>query len=665
MILDRFTTSSLIATWSLAVTACVGGAPAEQTRTWQQAVAATDSGRPDGPVERAPTSKDAGPGEPVLPPWPVPIGDESACSRPDPDLGRAQRVLTILGLPLDGGELTACASCHPVGNRWQLEWWRTNTTALYTQCLDANLPLSAQQRIDCLRSYPNYPSDPSAPATDFSAVRLGLYAAAAAEPEFRQLFIDAFPADGDARHRTFVEQVAMPPATMAALSSEQIVELIDWSRDGMPGLACALSADDAPTECVDAVSADLRAHVERRRVVNWHTVNLDRDIDMFGCEGVSDPLNCFGRRRDGVDVFAIAQDTEQGSGWAGQIAGATLRIVQHLPDDTTFWMRSSADGRFVANGGSPSTIVDLLGQLVGRPRVINVAATYDPGFFPDNSGFMYQGTPAGAGLCRQSLLEDPATTEVSFSEPQCAGSDAVSAGLYQSVAAGLDSGDYVIAVGGQWSGDAGSGGTSDGIPYYDRWATVELIPVLHTGQRYEPLAATRAVVPYLGDIAMSPSTELLFGRIAGRDPGGPPAQMGYRFYRVDRLLDADQVRFKLHEVGTICLRGNKPTLSFDERFLTTYHYLAAEDYAEYGFASPKQAEFQALLAAGAANIYLRDLLGHTHRVTTMGPGQFALFPHFRSDGWLYFQVYDRDRGQRTIVASDAALRLLLAAPAIQ
>jgi hypothetical protein len=29
--------------------------------------------------------------------------------------------------------------------------------------------------------------------------------------------------------------------------------------------------------------------------------------------------------------------------------------------------------------------------------------------------------------------------------------------------------------------------------------------------------------------------------------------------------------------------------------------------------------------------------GAVQRLTTMHPGQYALFPHFRSDGWIYFR----------------------------
>ncbi len=39
----------------------------------------------------------------------------------------------------------------------------------------------------------------------------------------------------------------------------------------------------------------------------------------------------------------------------------------------------------------------------------------------------------------------------------------------------------------------------------------------------------------------------------------------------------------------------------------------------------------------------------------MQAGQYALYPRFRSDGWIYFIVRDRNRDREWIAASDAAL----------
>ena len=49
------------------------------------------------------------------------------------------------------------------------------------------------------------------------------------------------------------------------------------------------------------------------------------------------------------------------------------------------------------------------------------------------------------------------------------------------------------------------------------------------------------------------------------------------------------------------------------------------------------------------------------RITNMRPGQYALFPHFRSDGWIYADVRDDNihvsdgLAHEYMVASDAAL----------
>jgi hypothetical protein len=65
------------------------------------------------------------------------------------------------------------------------------------------------------------------------------------------------------------------------------------------------------------------------------------------------------------------------------------------------------------------------------------------------------------------------------------------------------------------------------------------------------------------------------------------------------------------------------------------------------------------LSEGAANVYLIDpLSGERIRVTNMGPGQYALFPHFRSDGWLYFMVRgDTGVSGERVMASDVYFHL--------
>ncbi len=58
-----------------------------------------------------------------------------------------------------------------------------------------------------------------------------------------------------------------------------------------------------------------------------------------------------------------------------------------------------------------------------------------------------------------------------------------------------------------------------------------------------------------------------------------------------------------------------------------------------------------------SDLYLMDLrVGVPIKITNMRPGQYALFPHFRSDGWIYADVRDTTSGgTEHLIASDAAL----------
>ena len=63
---------------------------------------------------------------------------------------------------------------------------------------------------------------------------------------------------------------------------------------------------------------------------------------------------------------------------------------------------------------------------------------------------------------------------------------------------------------------------------------------------------------------------------------------------------------------------------------------------------------------GTSNLHLLDLAtGELRQITNMPAGMKALFPHFRSDGWIYFLVWGTD-GERMVAASDAALEVAAA-----
>jgi hypothetical protein len=91
--------------------------------------------------------------------------------------------------------------------------------------------------------------------------------------------------------------------------------------------------------------------------------------------------------------------------------------------------------------------------------------------------------------------------------------------------------------------------------------------------------------------------------------------------------------------------------------MVLHHYVTDEDAAALGFSGPDDPAFAQYRELGASNLYLVDLLDGTSRaITRMGPGQYAIFPHFRSDGWIYFVVRTLD-GDELFAASDAAVLL--------
>jgi hypothetical protein len=87
-----------------------------------------------------------------------------------------------------------------------------------------------------------------------------------------------------------------------------------------------------------------------------------------------------------------------------------------------------------------------------------------------------------------------------------------------------------------------------------------------------------------------------------------------------------------------------------------HHYVTAADAVDLGFTGSDDPAFAEYLTKGAANVYLLELATGTRvRITNMQPGQYALFPHFRSDGWIYVQIRDTNAAHEYMVASDAAL----------
>jgi hypothetical protein len=350
---------------------------------------------------------------------------------------------------------------------------------------------------------------------------------------------------------------------------------------------------------------------------------------MYGCAGITDPKLCLADKPD--------------TGWG---RNSKLRLLKDVTYHSSYWTRSSPDGRFVAHGGGSSggsTIIDLLNDTL-----ISVNASYDPGFFPDNSGFLFQG-PAD-NVCSMSVLTSN-PTHVSMNEPGCA--DITQVGLYQHVGRALGGGDY-FAIDSEFVSDNGGQGVTrqDPSAFFSQQGGADITPMIFDGTRYVPHQQVHVSQPFQGDDVLSPSATLEITRIAGS--GG--TQLAYVLHKVNATLSGSTYTIETPEIARYCLSGGKPAFSYDERWLVYHHYIGDGDAVELGFTGPSDPGFTPYHTLGGANLYLMDLAtGVATRITNVQPGQYALYPHFRSDGWIYAQMRDRNTNHEYVVASDAAL----------
>ncbi len=503
-----------------------------------------------------------------------------------------------------------CAECHAV-SRASVRTWHELTEHAWKVCGLARdpaemTPEEARAAIDCLKV------DPSDPSSVFATERLGITATGVQYSGFRKLFEAAYGDDWTKPYSQFKRRVGMPKGSHPKMTLEEYAVLLAWFEQDLVGLDHVLEEAPPPASCEDRIDAGALAdHFETMEFEGWGAVNRDAGVRMYGCPTEGDMRECFA---DG----SFADRTMQ---WGGEVG--TVRELRKLDFATSFWTRSSADGRFVGNGGGPegATITDLqTGTNIG------IDALYDPGFFPDNSGFVFQGAPGGTGMCAQSVLES-GDTLIDFSEEKCTTAGGIN--LYQHVARGLDGGDYFV-INSQFTSDPGTTST-DPAAFFTATSTMKVTPMVYTGTKYEPADAIIVDSPYEGDAVLSPSSRLVVSRLAGA--GG--TSLGYVVRRVNAVPSGDTYVIDVQrELATICMPGAKANISFDERFMVTHHY---ED--------------------GVANLYLVDLAdGTRHQITDMKDGARALFPHFVSSGWIYFLVRGAN-GERVLAASDAALQV--------
>ncbi len=491
----------------------------------------------------------------------------------------------------------------------------------------------ASERISCFRLDSERSDSPFVPA------KLGIYSAGAHLGWFVDQFKEGYAdVGGDAwayEYGRFKNRVSMPKGNHPRLDQGQFDIVAEWFARGLPRLDSYIAPDTGPTSCTPSVKTDMQAHISQMSTQGWAALNRQANMNMYGCSGSSDPRSC-------LTSVANAESTNYGKGWGKT---GTLRVVRELAFNTFYWMRSSADGRFVANGatGGNSIISDLQTN-----KDIEVDAAYDPGFFPDGHGWMFQGTPIGAAFCQMSLLRSNPDS-IDFSESSCSSVSTVS--LYQHLGAGLGGADY-FAINSQFTSDnPSSGENEDPSAAFGNTAEMKFTPMVFNGTHYVGKPEVKVKAPYEGDSVLSPSTRLVISRF-----GNQQEHLGYVVRRVNATPAGASYAISTQEVGRYCLSGAKPSISFDEKYFVTHTYVKSTDWAELGFSSAQDPKFQEMLTKGTSNIYVVNMLtGAKTRVTNMRAGQYALFPHFRSDGWFYFLVRDTNSDKEYAVASDAVL----------
>jgi len=535
----------------------------------------------------------------------------SADQNLEDDLTLARKSVGILT-----GANGRCNTCHTAGKE-EIRRWGTTMKRVEDECLSRSVPLTAAERVACMQGS----------NTAVTAAELGLYSAGVTQPEFEGLYRQAFPAnEWQGRYDAFKRSARMPVGSAAPLSAEDFGTVKAWALRGMPKLDDVLGEPGA-IPCNPSTTPELLAHIEEMKTEGWGARLADAATPMAGCAGAPSAAACLSGFAD-LTATMGAPGTRQ-----------TLRELRKLDFRSSYWVRSSPDGRYAAFGGSPSKIIDLTSQNAA----VTVQAPYDPGFFPNNDGFSYAGTNAGGlRVCRTSVLLNAFATNrpITFNEPGCT---RIIDTVYQSVGAALDGSLYFMATGAHTNDAGGSSGPISAA--FGATAVTTLTPMFNDGTKYVPGTAVNVTIPHEGDQQMSPSNRLLVTRF-----GQKAGFAGFRIRRVIPTLTpasgaVSNVRVSLKDLGTVCLQGGKPQLSFDERFMAIHQYTDPN-------ANPQG------LPANSSNIFVTDLVtGKTVQVTKMAAGQRALFPHFRADGWLYFLVKDSNTGKESLVGSDVALRL--------
>ncbi|MEP6859370.1 MAG: hypothetical protein ABJE66_02045 [Deltaproteobacteria bacterium] len=527
----------------------------------------------------------------------------------------ATKALQLIGANVSGAQTASCNSCHTL-TRQHIRYWRGLGDTAMASCLTdltVQSAQSAKQMLDCLRL------NPANGDSAFVTQKLGIYASAGRLPWFDYTFKVAYGANATTELSTFITTAAMPHgSTVTPFTQPQFDIVAEWFARGLPLLDETLPEDPPPSTCDQSISADVATHVTAMATQGWRAVNRDNLLAMYDCGTATDPKNCL------ADLPRAADVADSATWDAG---GSHIRLLKTITAyQSSYWTRSSADGRFVAHGGGSGSMGTV--QDLQRGVAVGVPAPYDPGFFPDNSGWMFQGN--GNNSCSMAVLTSltGAANSLTMTEPGCTKLGEV--GLYQHVGKVLGGGDYFAINGAFFSDNGGWFSSQDPGVSADSFTTANFTPMIFDGQTYVEKQAVSVAQPFEGDAVLSPSARVELTRVAG--PGG---QLGYVLHKVMATPAGATYTITTPEIARYCLAGGKPGFSYDERWIVYHHY-----------------------TSDRADLYLMDLrTGVPIQITHMGAGQYALFPHFRSDGWIYADVREPAQTREILIASDAALLL--------
>ena len=291
------------------------------------------------------------------------------------------QALTLMGSSAVGAE-ESCSSCHSLG-RATLSHWRQLTVAANDECLTNALALQNVAVVDellgCIRWEENL--------GPFEATGLGIYSAAAHLDWFSFAFEHALTpaaklADQARRLRGHGRHAARRRARGRRRSSTS------WPSGSSAACRASRSScrptrhrrvqpSSTPTSCSRTSTA--------MKTAGWRAKNAENGLLMYGCSRRRDHAEC-------LSELPLARDTAYGADWdvAGIVHPRAARQQQRRPRVLVARVgRRSLHGLGAAveqpARAYGAQIVDLQ-----RDVVIAVNGGYDSGFFPDNSGFVYQ-----------------------------------------------------------------------------------------------------------------------------------------------------------------------------------------------------------------------------------------------------------------------------------